>query len=170
MRIYRYCYKLKTYQLIALGILLPFIFKIILNVVIDFLCNSLHLVVEGISDEQLRVTIFKIVSAIAFAPLIETFLFQYFPLKSGHHLFKRYKYHYHVIILLSAIAFAAVHQFINPFNFASKLFAGLIWAFICLIFIRKKRHPILYIALIHAIVNSITLVMRLFVLDFNLIK
>ena len=165
MKIYRYCYKLKTYQLVVLGILLPFIFDLIINVLYDYL----NITGNPVDDEQLRVTIPTLVAMISFGPLIETLFFQYLPLKIGHDLFKRYKYHYYIIILLSSIIFAAVHPH-EPAYLTAMLFAGLIWSFICLIFIRKKQYPVLYLTLIHAGYNCIMLIGRMFMLDFNLIK
>ena len=165
MKIYRYCYKLKIYQLILLGILFPLIFSTIVAIFYEWL----GIIDNTVENEELRVSIPALIAMITIGPLLETYLFQYFPLIIVHHLCKGHKYHYHITVLLSAIVFAVIHPH-EPFYFTAMLALGLTLSFTCLIFIRKNRHPVLYTSLIHAGYNCILLIVRMFFLDFDLIK
>ncbi|MDR0230948.1 MAG: CPBP family intramembrane metalloprotease [Dysgonamonadaceae bacterium] len=164
MKIYRYLYKLKPYQLVLIGTLLVLAFNYTISIYYEWL---------GLEDntitEEDRVSILTIIDATIISPLLETLIFQYLPLIIVYYHFKKYKYRYCIVIVLSAIAFAAVHPHELPY-FTYILFLGLTLSFSCFIFIRKKRYPILYTSLIHAGYNSFLLIGRMFLLDFDLIK
>ena len=127
----------------------------------------------GITDntvtEKDKVSIITLVGAIIVAPFLETIFFQFLPLIIVHYHFKKYKYRYCIIILLSAIVFAVLHPH-ELFYFTAMLSLGLTLSFTCFIFIRKKQHPILYTSLVHAGYNGFLLAVRIFVLNFDFIK
>jgi len=127
----------------------------------------------GITDntvtEKDKVSIITLVDATIIAPFLETIFFQYLPLTIVYYHFKKYKYRYCIIILLSAIVFAILHPH-ELYYFTAMLSLGLTLSFTCFIFIRKKQYPILYTSLVHAGYNGFLLAVRIFVVNFDFIK
>jgi membrane protease YdiL (CAAX protease family) len=88
------------------------------------------------------------------APFFETFISQYAPLKIAGLFVKKYKYIYCYTIICISIFFGLMHPK-SVLYFMITFFYGLIWSFCCLLFIRRKQHPLLFTALIHACYNGL---------------
>jgi len=164
MKLYKFLYKQKNYQLVLLGILISVISVSVIVVFFDWLN-----LIESIDDDELRLSIPKIIAIITIGPFLETVFFQYFPVKLGHYIFKKFKYSYFVSITFSSLLFASLHPH-ELFYFISMLILGLILSFFCFIFIRKTKFDLLFTSLIHSGYNFIILIIRMFELDFNILK
>jgi membrane protease YdiL (CAAX protease family) len=55
---------------------------------------------------------------------------------------------------MCAICFGLLH-WKSVFYIIIMFFIGLVWAFCCLVFLRRKQHPILYTALTHGCYNCL---------------
>lgn len=81
-----------------------------------------------------------------FVPLLITLFFQYLPLKVAG-WFK--KPPYFLIMLIASLIYAGIHY--SPFErFVVIFLNGLCWAFFCLLLMRRKKHPVFYVWLMHA--------------------
>jgi membrane protease YdiL (CAAX protease family) len=148
-RLYRKLYKSNIFVICLLGVSLPLLFSLSLTVLDTLLFN-----INGVEEyDGQTLSVNYIIMVIICAPLIETLLFQYAPLRLGHFFFKKNKYHYIVIILLSSLIFGALHRGFRIYPFIAFCY-GIIWAFSCFLFIRKRQHPVLYTSVIHAFYNG----------------
>ncbi|MDR2915458.1 MAG: CPBP family intramembrane metalloprotease [Tannerella sp.] len=97
-----------------------------------------------------------LLSIIIVGPLIET-LIQYIPVGIFSELFRACKYRFCISIIISALIFGLLHRS-GLLYFVPLFIAGAIWAFLCLLFIRKKKKAYLLITIIHALYNAVLLV------------
>jgi|GEM_PF-3580192 len=161
-KIYAYYYKLNITKVILLGILLMVIFNLLANILCLGWINGTS---GGALNRYLASSFFWIATLII--PLIETVLFQYFPIKIFQIIFRPNKYRYYITIILSSIIFASLHT-ISVLYFLIVLFCGHVLAFSCFVFMRRKQHPIFYTALIHACYNGILVTVgRVLIQNFN---
>jgi hypothetical protein len=148
-KFYRIFYQLNIVTICFLGVLFPLLFNLLFNLLdVYFGFNSVH------EYEGYTLSVKYVITIVIIAPLIETLLFQYLPLKCSHFFLKQYKYHYTVIILLSSLIFGSFHLKFRIYPIIAFCY-GIIWAFCCFLFIRKKQHPILYTTVIHACYNGL---------------
>lgn len=151
--IYSYFYKTSIVKIILIGIFLPLIFNILAHVVFALLSNGAE--VSHMPGRIEKYTTFSFILTVTIiAPLIETLLIQYLPVKICQAIFRKYKYSSCITVFLSSLLFASLHM-IDVLYFSVVLFSGFIWAFSCLIFMRKKRHPFVFTAITHACYNGI---------------
>ena len=155
--LYSYYYKLSVLNIVLIGIFLPFISSLFLNSFFQLL-NILELELFNISREPLVTIVAKnllwfIVVPVILAPLVETLLYQYLPLKICQKWLRRYKYSFCIAIVLTSIVFAWRH---GPtiIGICSALISGTIWCFSCFVLMRKKRYPIFYTTLMHGCYNA----------------
>jgi len=91
------------------------------------------------------------------APLVETLVYQYLPLRICQKWFRRYKYSFCITIVLVSIVFASRHAHMGIIGICNSLLAGIVWCFLCFVLMRKKRNPILYTTIMHACSNAIAI-------------
>jgi hypothetical protein len=143
-KLYAYLYKLSVLKLLLFGIFLSL-----------FIAGGMVALGIWISPKEddvdfLRTINFRyFVKATIIAPLLETYIFQYLPLKIARYFFQENKYLYCITIVFFAGLFGLLHP--NHFMF---LF-GLVLVLICFVLMRKKQHPFLYTALIHCVYNTV---------------
>ena len=88
-------------------------------------------------------------------PFIETYFFQYTPLRIAKSYAKKYKYIYCYAIIISSIIFGLLHMWSITHSFIA-FFYGFIWAICCFIFMRRKiKHVALLTGIIHSCYNCI---------------
>jgi len=160
LNIYKYFYKLSPLKLILLGVGVPFLLNF-----------SLHFFLEVVGwgdkfdHEGYTTTFSDFIVLVIIAPLLETLFCQFIPLKIASQFANKYKYIFCITIIIISLIFGLLH-WKSPLYMIVAFFYGIIWSFCCLIFIRKKQHPILYTALIHGCYNGLlfglTLAMDLF--------
>jgi hypothetical protein len=161
-KLYGKLYKSNILTICSLSILLALLISLSFAVLDAFLFDDGTEKYDGHT-----LSIAYVLSAVVFAPLIETLLFQYGPLKLGHLLFKKYKYHYVIIIfiiLLSSFIFGSLHSRFRVYPFVA-FCHGMVLASCCFLFDRKKQHPFLYTAITHACYNAL-LVLVTFLLTY----
>ncbi|MDR0438184.1 MAG: CPBP family intramembrane metalloprotease [Bacteroidales bacterium] len=91
------------------------------------------------------------------APLVETLVYQYLPLRVCQKWFRRYKYSFCITIVLVSIVFGSRHAHMGVIGICNSLLAGIVWCFLCFVLMQKKRHPILYTTIMHACYNAVTI-------------
>tara|TARA_R110002126_G_scaffold254831_2_gene397932 strand:- start:252 stop:707 length:456 start_codon:yes stop_codon:yes gene_type:complete len=104
-----------------------------------------------ISDKSL---LFKFFIAVVLAPIYETFIFQYIPIKIiGFIKIKKKIYSYAIAILASGLLFGIVHAK-NPIYAIFGFIVGCIFAYMFILFsIRKDFNPFLAVVILHGTVN-----------------
>jgi membrane protease YdiL (CAAX protease family) len=100
----------------------------------------------------------NLIYGMGIGPLFETWLFQFLPLKLSKFLHIKFCW---PAIIVSAAFFASAHPH-NPEYLTLIFFHGVILASLCLLFIKKKKHPILYTALVHAVHNVLVFTVNFF--------
>tara|TARA_R110000744_G_scaffold297985_1_gene407682 strand:- start:53 stop:508 length:456 start_codon:yes stop_codon:yes gene_type:complete len=97
---------------------------------------------------------FKFFIAVVLAPLYETFIFQYIPIKIiGYIKIKKKIYSYAIAILASGLLFGIVHAK-NPIYAIFGFIVGCIFAYMFILFsIRKDFNPFLAVVILHGTVN-----------------
>lgn len=151
LKFYKYCYRLSILKIVIFGILLSITLNLLLSIVVNcFFPEEVEITNKRFENDSI---LFLIFAAVLIGPLIETYLMQYLPLKIGHRFFKKWKYHYGTIILLSSFVFAISHPSQVSY-FIAMFFFGLILSFICFLLMRRKKYPVEYTALIHAGYNG----------------
>lgn len=152
VRIYKYFYKLSTLNLILIGIFIPVIFTSLIGILSVLFPNAFSFGDTEDLSIKAKESILMLLSAVVLAPLVET-LIQYIPVKLSMLHFSQYKYASTIAIILSATVFALLHQF-GLVYVIPLFFAGFIWAFLCFLFIRRKRGSYLKLTLIHCTYNA----------------
>lgn len=151
LRLYRFLYRQSSIKLITLGILLPLFVNVFVILAEDFLFDEIS------NKSDYRVTFVTFVLMVLFAPMMETLLFQYLPLKISGAIFEDNRYSICAAILIASLIFGLMHG-IPADSTAYSIIAfsyGVIWSTCCLLFIRKRKHPILFTAIIHACYNGL---------------
>ncbi|NLO71337.1 MAG: CPBP family intramembrane metalloprotease [Porphyromonadaceae bacterium] len=156
-KIYKYFYKTNIFVCLLYAISLT----LFVNFSIVFLYTSLGFDTTN-SFNNYNINLKDFLLIVVFAPFTETLLFQYTPLKIAS-LFHRKKYTYCVFILISSIIFGSLHWKSTAYMIIT-FFYGIIWSYFCLLFIRRKQHPIFFTSLIHACYNGI-LILITFLLE-----
>ena len=158
-KIYKYFFKSKIIKIILIGIVAPLVINIFFTVM-SYIAGLDNPYNDGYTTD------FKDFLLIVFiAPLVETIIFQYTPLKIAEHFFDKFKFIFWITIIIASIFFGLLHWKSGLYILVA-FFYGLIWSFCCLVFMRRKQHPILYTAFIHSCYNGLlfclTLVSNLF--------
>ncbi|MDR1055653.1 MAG: hypothetical protein LBL90_07505 [Prevotellaceae bacterium] len=110
---------------------------------------------------KVKETPFLLLDIILVAPLIETLVLQYLPVKLSVLHFSNKNVHCGVIIL-SAVIFSFLHAKSLLISVAL-FFTGLIWAFSCFVLIRRKSQPYLFVTSIHVGYNLVIVLFEFFV-------
>ncbi|MDR2805462.1 MAG: CPBP family intramembrane metalloprotease [Dysgonamonadaceae bacterium] len=161
-RIYHYLYKSKAITILLFGIFSALCVNFLL------VCLNTLLNLEDWSEvKEYSTTIKDFFIIVGFAPFVETFCFQYAPLKIAGLFVKKYKHLVFIIIAVSVL-FGLLHQNSTVY-FIIVFFYSLIWSFCCFLFIRRKQHPLLFTTLIHASYNGVLFGTKL-LLTFSVIK
>lgn len=143
-KFYRYFYKLHTIKILLLGICAP----LIINILFVFLDTILN--INGTADiDGYATTIKDFFLIVLVAPFFETLVFQYAPLKIAGLFANKYKYIYAITSV--SVLFCLMHSKYSIVAF----FYGLAWSFCCLLFIRRKQHPVFFTTLIHICYNGL---------------
>ena len=153
-KLFSYYYKSSIVKLILIGIFLPLIFSFLLGLAIELLSNEAGNTpdVEFLNKYTKVSFVFMVILV---APLIETLINQYLPVKICHAVSRKHKYrNCCIVIILSSILFASLHT-TSVAHFFVMLAAGFLWASSCFVLIRRKQRPLLYTAIIHAGYNGI---------------
>ncbi len=157
IKLYYYLYKSHTFKIILFAIgstLFVNIFFILLFMLIDVNTNdSFNTYDTGFLD-------FLLIAFIA--PLIETLIFQFMPLKLASYFHKKNTRIFFYTIIITSVLFGLMH-FKSPQYMLIAFFYGLIWSFSCFIFFRKKQNPLLYTTLIHSTYNTILFTLTMFI-------
>jgi membrane protease YdiL (CAAX protease family) len=144
-----YFYKLHTIKLLLFGICAPLLINFL------FIFSDTALGTGGTDNfREYTTTIIDFVLIVLIAPFIETFVSQYVPLKITGLFVKKYKYMYCYTILFTSVIFGLMHS-TSALYFIITFFYGLIWSFCCLVFIKRKQHPLFFTTLIHACYNGL---------------
>lgn len=149
-KIYKYLYKLNTTRIVLFGMFLA----LFVNIFFFSIGSVLGLINEDSNINEYEMNIKGFMLVVILAPLIETIVFQYVPLKIAG-LFIKGKLHvlYWTIICASTL-FGLLHGDLILYTLIA-FFYGLIWMCCCFLLIRKKQHPVLFTWLIHACYNGL---------------
>jgi hypothetical protein len=145
-KFYRYLYKSHTITILLFGVCVPLVINFLFNVIWN---------TEGTHNfSKYTTTILYFILIVLIAPFFETLISQYVPLKIAGWFIDKHKYIYCYTIIGMAIFFGLMHVK-SPLYIIIAFFYGLTWSFCCLLFIRRKQHPIFFTALIHGCYNGI---------------
>jgi membrane protease YdiL (CAAX protease family) len=148
-RFYRYFYQLHTIKILLFGISIPLLINA-LFVSLDMIWSTN----ETDHFDGYAITIGSFFTIVLIAPFIETLVSQYIPLKIAGLFIKKYQYIYCYTILCVSVFFGLMHSKSILYSVIA-FFYGLIWSFCCLVFIRRKQHPLFFTTLIHACYNGL---------------
>jgi len=164
-KLYSYYYKSSVLKIILIGIPLLFILSLFVTIIFELL-NIREIKLFSISGYPLslnNMTSSRIVNnllifllVVVLGPLAETIIFQYLPLKACQKWFSKHKYSICITIVFASIVFALIHL-PRVRNICSAFLSGLIYCFVCFVFMRKKRRPILYTTILHGCYNFIAI-------------
>ena len=146
--IYKYFYKSRAAKIILIGIIAPLLINLFFHI-ITYIAG-----LENLHNGGYTTNFIDFVTIVFIAPFIETLFFQYTPLRVAELFFKNNKYIFFITIIITSTLFGLLH-WKSILYIIIAFFYGLIWSFCCLVFIRKKQHPILYTALIHSCYNGL---------------
>jgi len=164
--LYSFYYKLNVLKIVLIGIFL----KLISFLFLSSFFNSLNILEFELfyiwRDPPLiikitRNSLWLIVVPVIVGPLVETLIYQYFPLKICQKWFRRYKYSVCITIVLTSIVFASMHA-PRLLDICNTLISGTIYCFSCFVLMRKKRYPIFYTTLMHGCYNALAVTYNLY--------
>jgi hypothetical protein len=94
--------------------------------------------------------------AVTFIPIFETFIFQhgFISILSKNSFFKEKKY---MLIFLSALIFGLFHWY-SILRVVSTFLVGIVFAYTYIDLKEDKKHPILYVSLLHAFHNIVVFI------------
>ena len=154
-KLFSYYYKSSVVKIILIGIFLPLIFSFLLGFAINLFSTETEPSLDFIERIKKYTNVFFILLAIVIAPLFETLIFHYLPVKICQIVSHKRKYrNCCIVIILSSILFAFLH-ITSIHHFFVSLIGGFVLAFSCFVLIRRKQRPLLYTAIIHAGYNGI---------------
>ena len=159
-KLYSYFYKSSVLKLVLIGMFLPRILFLCLNVVFELFNLSREVPVYTKS------LLWFIMVPLILAPLVETLIFQYLPLRVCQKWFRRYRYSVCTTIIFSSIVFCLMHAPLI-IHMCNALLSGIIWCFLCFVLMRKKRQPVLYTTIMHAGANAIAIIIAIAVALLN---
>ena len=141
--------KINRFYFILTGALL----MLLINILITSLPASESISnIDGINSIKKSGALKAFFLVIIFSPIVETALFQLIPLRLIPFIFKKIPKLY--LILISAIAFAAIHSY-NATYIVFTFFGGLVLAYFFLLSIKRKEYAFINITIIHMLLNSI---------------
>ena len=157
-KLYKFFLRTNIKNLFAIGIFIPVLMSLLMA-----LMHHLFPDIFSFSDDKDIMELIKqkprlLISIILIGPVIETLL-QYVPVKISIFFQKRFKYANLFAIILSATVFGYLHDGFAFMVFIPLFFAGLLWAFLCLVFIKRKIIPFVSITIIHGAYNAILLLL-----------
>ena len=158
-KIYKYFFKLQIFKIILVGIIAPLLINIFFSIM-SYIAGLDNPYNGGYTTD------FKdFLLIVVIAPLIETIIFQYTPLKIAEQFLDKSKFIFCIPIIITSILFGLLHWKSGLYIFVA-FFYGLSWSFCCLVFMRRKQGPIFYTAFIHSCYNGLlfclTLAINLF--------
>lgn len=147
-RVYRFLYRLDSYKLILIGVVLPFLLNALVVVISEIFR------IEADIGRGYEVNFTNLFVMVVIGPLIETVFAHYLPLKFAGLFFPKYKFVFLYTIIIASILFGALHS--QSIRYMMIAFGyGLVWMTCCFVFIRQKKSPILYTWLIHSSYNGL---------------
>lgn len=125
-----------------------FIIDLIFHLIVSFATTIYNPELLDVFDKSMSLNEIFVLSVI-FAPLIETFLFQYLIVE----ILSRLKMNFNAIIVISAITFSLIHYY-NFIYILVTFLSGVIYAtyYVYLKF-EKQKSPFMYIFALHALYN-----------------
>ena len=154
--LYRILYKKRISKLILIGVIFPVLVSLIICI-LSIYFPGIFLSGNDFYDplSLIKENPWLLAEIVLLAPLLETPI-QYIPLKISSFFFSKYTYISWITILTSGIFFGVLHRD-GLLYLLSLSFAGIVWAFICFVLIRRKSYPYPRIVLIHCLYNSLIL-------------
>lgn len=104
----------------------------------------------------------KIIEGVLYAPLFETFLFQYLPILIA----QSYKANRQIIIILCGLCFALVHKY-GIVYFILAFITGSIFGVAYIISQNRNESAFMNVSIIHAFYNLIAILMNYYGLNFD---
>ena len=149
-RFFKFLYKLNLGRLFLFGVFTP----LLINLLIVSVFTALGIEDSNDSDVY-KISIRDFVLAVLIVPFLETYFFQYMPLRIAKSYMKKWRDIYCYVIIISSVIFGLLHMW-SAFHSFIAFFYGVIWSFCCFIFMRKKmKHPVLLTGSIHACYNCL---------------
>ncbi len=125
-----------------------FIIDTIYNFIVSYIISRYDatLIDTHLADKYSLFTIF--ILTVVIAPIFETFIFQFLLIE----ILLTFKLKKEIIIYISAILFAATHNY-NFVYFIAIIFSGLIYAAYYLYLKSKNKNALFYVILLHSVSN-----------------